>query len=318
MKVANQPFEGALAPDLEQWLGRYRTLRGFEVSRALEEKTRLLNEYFSRHRLSACVVGTSGGLDSACVLAMCMHASRQPGSPVSVVHAVFLPVFGEGATGQKAALERARESAATCGASFAIADLTDVHTQMRGAVEGALGIDGDSWAAGQLVSYLRTPALYYCTSLLLQSGVAAVVCGTTNRDEGAYLGYVGKAADGMVDVQMIADLHKSEVAALATHLDVPQSVLGARPTGDMHDGRDDTDVFGAPYDFVELYLSWLCESTEDRERLLAELDPVARPQFVQLAENLERVHGHNAHKYLVGSPAVHLDIYPSAVPGGWQ
>ncbi len=35
--------------------------------------------------------------------------------------------------------------------------------------------------------------------------------GTGNQDEDGYLGYFCKAGDGCVDIQLIADLHKSEV-----------------------------------------------------------------------------------------------------------
>src|SRR5207248_2394753 len=33
--------------------------------------------------------------------------------------------------------------------------------------------------------------------------------------------------------------------------------------------------------------------------------------------NLEDLHNYNAHKYRVGSPAVHLDVLESGVPEGW-
>jgi hypothetical protein len=40
----------------------------------------------------------------------------------------------------------------------------------------------DDWAAGQLLSVLRTPALYGAAALLQQDGARSVVVGTTNRD----------------------------------------------------------------------------------------------------------------------------------------
>jgi hypothetical protein len=73
-------------------------------------------------------------------------------------------------------------------------------------------------------------------------------------------------------------------------------------------------VFGAPYDFVELYLCHLCAGF----RIPAAWPDEAQRQYVRLAANLEELHRFNAHKYLVGSPAVHLDVLESAVPGGWR
>jgi hypothetical protein len=128
-----------------------------------------------------------------------------------------------------------------------------------------------------------------------------VVVGTTNRDEGAYLGFFGKASDAMVDLQPISDLHKSEVRALARHLGVPDDLVDAVPSGDVHDGRVDEEMIGATYDDVELALRM-------RELELPARGPAA----------IERKHVENAHKYRVGDPAVHLDVMPRGVPGGWS
>src|SRR5213075_1289727 len=132
------------------------------------------------------------------------------------------------------------------------------------------------------------------------------VVGTTNRDEGAYLGFFGKASDGMVDLQPISDLHKSEVRALARHLGVPDDVVDAVASGDVHDGRNDEQMIGASYDEVEAFL---------RLRELG-LDPALCGARALAA--IERQHATNRHKYAVGSPAVHLDVMPRGVPGGWS
>lgn len=152
-------------------------------------------------------------------------------------------------------------------------------------------------------------------------GKPGIVIGTTNRDEGAYLGYVGKWSDGMVDVQLISDLHKSEVYALARYLQMPDSTINAIPKGDMYDARPDTDVFGASYDFVELYLNYLDLPAHAQTALLNSFDSDARGQFDRMSANLENLHAYNSHKYTgnqPGSPAYHINILPSAVKGGWS
>lgn len=68
---------------------------------------------------------------------------------------------------------------------------------------------------------MRAPAVYYVAQLLSQEGNAAVVMGTGNKDEDYYLGYFCKAGDGVVDVSLISDLHKSEVFQVAKFLHVP-------------------------------------------------------------------------------------------------
>jgi NAD+ synthase (glutamine-hydrolysing) len=57
-----------------------------------------------------------------------------------------------------------------------------------------------------------------------------------NYDEDGYLRYFCKAGDGTVDVQMIADLHKSEVVLVAKELGVSQNILVSPPTADLWEG----------------------------------------------------------------------------------
>ncbi len=305
----------ALHAELARLLTELRRRRGFVVERAAAAKVSLLNTYMADSRLKACLVGVSGGVDSAVTLALACAAARAPGSPIERVVAALMPMFvAEGATNQDLALARGREVAQRFGIEAVTVDLSAGHVAMKQAVDGGLGIEGGPWAAGQLVSYLRAPALYYLTSLLAQAGQPAVLLGTTNRDEGAYIGFFGKASDGMVDIQLISDLHKSEVHALARHLDVPASVIAAVPTGDVFDGRTDEEMIGASYDFIELYMLVLALG---EARMLGTLGDEARAQFEAMRARLEDLHGYNAHKYLGGSPAIHLDVYERAVPGGW-
>lgn len=318
----NQPgrlSSPALHPDLTRALQALRRRRGFDVERCVEAKAALLNAYLTESGLKACVVGVSGGVDSAVTLGLACRAAAQPGSPIREVVAALMPMFvSDGATNQDIALSRGREVAARFGARCVTVDLSSSHGAVKGAVDAALGALGGPWASGQLVSYLRTPALYYLASLLTQQGLPSILLGTTNRDEGAYIGFFGKASDGMVDIQLVSDLHKSEVYEVARYLGVPASVLDAIPTGDVFDGRTDEEMIGASYDFIELYTLYLTLGSAARSRLEGQWSEEARQQFEPLRARLEALHGYNAHKYLGGSPAIHLDAHERAVPGGWR
>ena len=50
-----------------------------------------------------------------------------------------------------------------------------------------------------------------------------------------------------MDVQLIADLHKSEVFTIGKALDVPQATLVAAPSADLWDGQTDEDELGFTY-----------------------------------------------------------------------
>ena len=69
------------------------------------------------------------------------------------------------------------------------------------------------------------------------NGNPSIVLGTGNYDEDGYLRYFCKAGDGTVDVQLIADLHKSQVFEVARELGVPKSIIAAPPTADLWEGQ---------------------------------------------------------------------------------
>lgn len=303
---------------LQSALEKYRHGRRFDPARYIEAKSALLNAYLAQSGIRACVVGVSGGVDSAVTLAIIAHASRQSGSPIRRVLAALLPMYAEGATNQETASTRGAEVAAAFHVPCVTIDLSSTLAAAREASATGTGTRGSAWASGQLVSYLRTPMLYYQAALLAEQGFPAVVCGTTNRDEGSYIGFFGKASDGMVDLQPISDVHKSEVYQLAELLGVPHSVRVAVPTGDVYNGACDEEMIGAPYDALELYTWYLCANTGEREKWRDSLCVDARRQFEVWADALEKLHRINRHKYIGDSPAVHLDLYTRAVPGGWH
>lgn len=319
MKVYNEQSDKNLSEQLKEIQKEIRKKRNFNPKEYIEQKSNLLNEYMNKYGLKACVIAISGGIDSAVVLGIVKKASEQTNSPIKKIMPMLLPILkSTGVTNQNEATNRGKELCEKLDLKPYIIDLTSVNNEIRKSLEPVIEIKGEDWAIGQLGPYSRTPVLYYTTSLLNQEGFGAIICGTTNKDEGAYLGYVGKASDGMVDVQVISDIHKSEVYQVARELGIPKSIIEAIPSGDMYDSRTDETVFGASYDFVELYLNYLNMEDSEKEKLISSLDENSKEQFDFYAKNLENLHKYNLHKYMAKSPAVHLDLFESSVKGGWD
>lgn len=319
MKVYNIQSDNALSPLLLQKLQVLRQKRSFDEKQYIIKKCELLNSYMKKCKLSACVVAVSGGIDSAIVLALVNQASKMPNSPIKKIIPLCLPIFrSSGVTNQKQATERGEELCKALQLKCYSIDISSINEEIRNSLEPQLGIIGQDWAIGQLGPYSRTPVLYYTTSLLNQAGFSAVICGTTNLSEGGYLGYVGKASDGLVDIQLISDIYKSEVYKVAKCLNIPKSIIDVVPSGDMYDSRTDEVVFGAPYDFVELYLNYLNFTEKQKQEFVSDFDEISKQQFELYSKNLENLHKYNAHKYLSKSPAVHLDLFDSHINGGWE
>ena len=311
---------------LSDTLAVIRARRNFDPRAYIAAKAALLNDYMQHFGLKACVVAVSGGIDSAVVYGLIERARQLDASPIERVVAITLPYQGEtgetGVTQQSATMDRSYDLVEALNPDddegLALVALDSAHRFLTTGIESAVGIRPNAWARGQIASTLRTAALSYVCTLLTKQGLPAILVGTTNRDEGGYLGYFGKYSDGAVDVQLISDLHKSEVRAVAEYLGVPDSILAATPTGDMFDGSTDEEVFGVPYDYVELFTALAAMPPPEAERLTAAWSVPTRLLNAEMAEAVAAMHGYNRHKYLGRSPAVHLDLLPAAVPGGWD
>lgn len=282
-----------LHPQLLAALKQYREQRSFNPAEWVEMKCQKLNAYMTKCGLKGCVTSVSGGVDSAVVIALCARAMQMNGSPIKRNVGLCQPICSS-----EWALARGKENIAACGAEEVVVDQTDIHALLMEKVESAMGgLKAKSFASGQLRSYMRTPCAYYVAQLLGQEGVPAVVMGTGNMDEDFYLGYFCKAGDGVVDVQVISDLHKSEVFTVAEVLGVPVNTRSAAPSADLWDAQTDEDELGFPYDFVEWFTGWYIQQGEVAKlEFLHGLSAEARQQFEEYTKACEGVHRRNAHK----------------------
>ncbi|EMY76964.1 NAD+ synthetase [Leptospira weilii serovar Ranarum str. ICFT] len=288
--------------------------RGFDLEFYLKKKIERINEFFDTEHLDSCVIGLSGGIDSSLVLGLLNLASKEPCSPIKKIRGITLPIFNIGATGQREALRKfellkSYPSLQNEKIEFLEKDLTQVQESYLRLEEGHYS----PFAAGQLLSIIRIPFLYFHAALLQDQNYRSIVVGTTNRDEGAYLGFYGKASDGMVDLQPIADLHKNEIFEIAKSIKIPEEIICAEPTGDVFDGRTDQEMIGANYEDIRFFIL-LKDFGLDFRKMIQLLSSDTIRSF----ENIEALHKKNLHKYKVGLPSRFVDVMKRVVEGGWS
>ena len=313
--------------------------RNFDAEAFLIKKRDAVNKFFRDNGLDSAVVGLSGGVDSAVTLMLLLSASDMYGSPIKKVLAVIAPISNNGTTGQSEAAEKAIRlykkymhvdtlDVVYCDLKNAAFEL--VHSCKTIWFDDRSGMIDDTmlqgtekpnaWVIGQMDSVLRTPLFYMQAARLQAEGLKSLVVGTTNRDEGSYIGFFGKASDAMVDLQPIADIHKSEVYQLATLLGVTEEIISEKPRGDVWDNRVDEEMIGAPYSFLEMYLNLkMCNiiTIQDIISTLGQNNVKDIDMFLKYSRAIEKLHNTNVHKYKVGSPAHFIDVMPRKVPGGW-
>lgn len=199
-----------------------------------------LKDYAVNAKVKGFVVGISGGIDSALTSTLC----AQTGLPTLCVE---MPIHQA-----KSQVNRANEHILQLKARFGNVisdrvDLTPVFEIFKNQIvssenEGVLNL-----TLANTRARLRMTTLYYMAGL---NGF--LVAGTGNKVEDFGVGFFTKYGDGGVDVSPIADLLKSEVKQLAKFLQVPDSILIAKPTdGLFGDDRSDEDQLGASYDELE-------------------------------------------------------------------
>lgn len=307
-----------LTPALEKLLDCYRSKRAFNPAFYIEAKINLLSRYFEKTKLRAAVLGVSGGIDSAVTLAILNEFYKKKRSFLKKLVPVCLPFFNcQGATGQINAVSAAEQIIKFLNLESTTLDMSHSHGFLYEQIAKGFNFKKTAWSQGQLVSNLRTPVLYQIANHLSEGGEPCAVFGTINRDEGSYAGFFGKASDAMVDIQLISDLHKSEVKKLASFLNIPQDLIDAQPTGNTYDGNTDELSFGFNYDFLELYTYYLNLTEYKKELLIEGLDQHSYVRFSAYEKLLIERHNRNKHKYFVKPQGLHFDVYRKSVTGGW-
>ena len=202
-----------------------------------------LNNYSEKSKTNGFVVGISGGIDSALTSALCALTGKN-------VMVLNMPILQHSAQ-----YARANEHINWLKKNFSnvSSEEIDLSDAFKGLCKDLPQNIQDNLTMANLRSRLRMLTLY-----AFAGNKKMLVAGTGNKIEDFGIGFFTKYGDGGVDLSPIADLTKTEVFALAKHLNVVESIQKAKPTdGLWDDDRSDEDQIGATYPELEWAMDYI-------------------------------------------------------------
>jgi len=191
-----------------------------------------IKSFFKKSGKTKAVLGLSGGIDSAVVLALLVRALGKDN-----VTAILMP--NTAITKQQNIID-AENLATELGVSHFVIEIDDF---LRTFAE--LPWAQNETAKANLNARVRALILYN-----FSNSNNALVAGTGNKSE-LYMGYFTKYGDAAADFFQIADLYKKDVRALARYMGVPEEFLAKAPSAELWVGQEDEKEMDMKYEVLD-------------------------------------------------------------------
>jgi NAD+ synthase len=194
------------------------------------------------------IIGVSGGLDSAVVLALCRKALG-----ARHTSALLLPY-------RVSAPESRLHGEMVCAKFKVPFEVIDISPSVDAYF--------DRFPAGNLLQ-IGNKCARERMSVLYDFSVRkkALVAGTSNKSE-ILVGYSTQFGDSAAAFLPIGDLYKTQVFELARHLGVPEEIIVKKPSADLWPGQTDEGEIGIPYEDLDIILHLLVDKRWDEGEIV--------------------------------------------------
>ena len=200
-----------------------------------ENITKFIKNTLEKQGFKNLVIGVSGGIDSAVSLALAQKAIGE-----KKVFSFFLS-YKKQKLNHKA---------------YKTIDITNPVDSLIKATDAQ-----DKIAIGNIIARVRMIMLF-----AKAQKHQALVLGTENRSENL-LGYFTRFGDAASDIEPISHLYKTQIYQLAKYLEIPQSIILAKPTAGLWQNQTDEAEFGFSYKLADEILYCYFDKKESLENL---------------------------------------------------
>lgn len=227
-----------------------KTILEFNNSHLTELLTGFISNETRRIGLKKCVIGLSGGIDSAVVAYLSALALGNKN-----VTCLIMPYR----TSSPDSIEDAMRVVSELKVDHRIADISD---PVDAIFEKCVGEEDSNVRKGNVMARVRMILLY--DESARRKGL---VIGTGNKTE-LLLGYSTVYGDSASAINPVGDLYKTQLRSLAEHLKVPKEIIAKKPSADLWKGQTDEGELGFTYAMVDEYLYNKVDLRHPRETLI--------------------------------------------------
>lgn len=174
-------------------------------------------------------IGISGGIDSAVTAALCTLAFGK-----DKVFGVLMPY------GEQSDVQDSRDLVNFLG-------IKSFEVDIKAIVDSFNSFD-KKLVKANLMARTRMIVLYSYANLHY-----GLVMGTSNKSE-LMTGYFTKHGDGACDIEVIANLYKTEIFDLAKYLKIPKNFINKKPSAGLWLGQTDEGEMGFTYADLDKFL----------------------------------------------------------------
>ena len=221
------------------------------VNRDLEKVlVNFIKQETSRFNIKKCVIGLSGGIDSAVSAYLAVKALGK-----SNVLGILLPYKSSNPNSISDALIIVKH----LGIKSRVIDITaavDALAESNKKIEKV--------RKGNIIARMRMICLYD-----MSNEYGALVLGTSNKTE-LLLGYSTIFGDSASAINPLGDLYKTQIWQLAKLLKIPARIIKKKPSADLWTGQSDEGEFGFTYKDADELLYYMIDQRFSDSELIAD------------------------------------------------